>query len=271
MFWSALSCSDVSGGVSGVRHWVPERISHPLLDDVVDARGDDIVVAQHRGDRAPLTHLGVESVTGDAAVIEVGITLDHPFGVMTAVRTAHHERAGGASPVMGHQNLFRVESELSDTLARFVVAILWPVGNREAIPTLIAGGEGVALLERCSLEGSGGEFRSRKSPREDGKFSIPVIGQRYLEFRVVGDDSVEYRWGTGVATCSSVSIVAGIAAAETVAHSINSREDTTAIRRREVVACMSFPGVNDANILPCSNNARVKCRKLCRHAQLCDH
>src|ERR1700676_3024222 len=27
---------------------VPERIGHPLLDDVVDARGDDIVVAQHR-------------------------------------------------------------------------------------------------------------------------------------------------------------------------------------------------------------------------------
>src|SRR5207248_3300972 len=97
--------------------WVPARIGHPLLDDVVDARGDEIVVAQHRGDPAPLTHLGVESITSDAAVIQVGITLDHPFGVMAAVRAAHHQCAGGPPPVMDHQNLFRVESELPDTLA----------------------------------------------------------------------------------------------------------------------------------------------------------
>src|SRR5260221_9819398 len=50
---------------------IPCWIGGTLRDDVVDARGDRIVVAQHRGDRAPLAHLGVETVSGDASVIEL--------------------------------------------------------------------------------------------------------------------------------------------------------------------------------------------------------
>jgi hypothetical protein len=96
---------------------------------------------------------------------------------------------------MSQQDLLRIESQLPDPTARFVVSVFRLFSNRESVPTLIAGGEGVTLLERCRLERSGGELRPRKATREDGELAIPVIGQRKLEFRVVWDDTVDVTMG----------------------------------------------------------------------------
>src|SRR5262249_21485406 len=51
---------------------VPGRIGRPLCDDVVDAWGDYVVVAHHRGDAAPLADLRVVAIARDAAIIEIG-------------------------------------------------------------------------------------------------------------------------------------------------------------------------------------------------------
>ena len=60
MLCSARSCAWVSGGAaSRVLNGSQAGSAASLRDDIVDARGDHVVVPNHRGDAAPLADLRV--------------------------------------------------------------------------------------------------------------------------------------------------------------------------------------------------------------------
>ena len=78
--------------------------------------------------------------------------------MVSAVRTADHQRPGRTFPIMIGQDLFGVQSKFSNTLARFVVTVLRPVDDGYTVPTLIAAGESIAFLERHGFERSGAQL-----------------------------------------------------------------------------------------------------------------
>src|SRR5262249_47582168 len=96
--------------------WIPGRIGPPLCDDVIDAWGDHVVVANYGGHAAPLADLRVITVARDAAIIEIRKILQHPFGMMAAVRSAHYQRARRCFPVVLLHCLGHVERELHEAL-----------------------------------------------------------------------------------------------------------------------------------------------------------
>ncbi len=97
--------------------------------------------------------------------------------------------------VVRRQDLLRIQRELPDSLPRFVIAVFRFVDNRDPVPSLVAGGEGVTFFERRGLERSGRELSARKASRVHRELSIPIVRKCQLELRVVGDDAVNVAMG----------------------------------------------------------------------------
>src|SRR6267143_5950898 len=96
---------------------VPARVPCALRDDVVDARGDDVVVAHHPRHAAPLGQLRVVTEPGNAAVEHQRIRLDHPPGVVAAVGGSDEQRARGGPAVLRQHERLGVDRQLHETLA----------------------------------------------------------------------------------------------------------------------------------------------------------
>ena len=84
-----------------------------------------------------------------------------------------------------------VERELHDALARLVIRVFRLVLDRDAVPSLVARGEGVALREGRGLERPGAELRPGEATRVDDDFSIPRRRQEDLELGVVENHAVD--------------------------------------------------------------------------------
>src|ERR1035441_7428677 len=110
---------------------------------------------------------------------------------MAAVGAAHDQGSRGLPSVMIPHRLIHVEREFEQALARLVIGVLRMVLNRRAVPTLIAGGKGIASGEHDRLERAGAEFCSRESACENRDFAIPIRGQQDLRLRVNSEKTAE--------------------------------------------------------------------------------
>src|SRR5215475_4130620 len=98
---------------------------------------------------------------------------------------------------MTYHNLPGIQREFANTPPRFVIAVLRSSHDCDAVPTFITGREGVSLFEGRRLERAGGEFRPGKTARKNNKLAVPFVGQRQLEFRIVGNDAVDVTMWNG--------------------------------------------------------------------------
>jgi hypothetical protein len=69
--------------------------------------------------------------------------------------------------------LVHVERELHEALARFVLRIFRLVLDRDAVPSLVTRGEGIAFRERRRQERPGAELRSGEAAGVNDDLSIP--------------------------------------------------------------------------------------------------
>ena len=154
---------------------------------VVDARCDDVEVADEPRVRAHPLDVRGDAVPREAAVVFLRVVLHHHLGVVAAVRATHHERAPRWLPVVAADQGLRVLRELQDPAPRLVVLVLGLIDDGEAVPALIAEGVRVALLQSHRLEGARGVLVARESARAHGELSVPIVRQGDLEFRVAED------------------------------------------------------------------------------------
>src|SRR5207302_10780735 len=74
---------------------------------------------------------------------------------------------------------------------RFVIRVFRLVLDRDAVPSLVARGEGVALRERRGLECPGAELSPREAAGMNDHLPVPCHRQEDLELAVVENDAVE--------------------------------------------------------------------------------